>query len=637
MLNKKPVNYLNNKDILKEIHESKNSYCSYKDEIYNKYDLILECYNEENDSQNNLLERVTRLLSNDETINKAKENRVNRILQETNTKIDISEVNVTDLIFRVMTWDHIPVSPKQPRKINKKKTAKDLFEFEEDNLEEIFAELEDDTTKAEVDDMVHVKVNFPPFQHFKIDEFNNIVCVGKSHWKGDLETGEFSKDHGSITNKLAKMYIMLCEKYAMKFNWRGYCVDDQTEALTKRGWLNIDEINEDDYIMSYNNGQMSWSSIKSIYRGNFNGKLFKLTNRNVDMLITPNHKLVTTNGLKEVELLTETDRLILMGKEETSVTEKIYSDAFVELAGWIFTEGTYDIVKSKNFLKGISIYQNEGINAQRIRNSITGLGFKLYERPISEKCISFSFPRKDANQFYSLFPEKMPTMEFICSLTADQRKLLIDTMIEGDGWYRGKNRSYTQKNSKHLDIFEALCAMSGIRTKRGLFKEIISFGKLTNCYEVHLYSQRNNITRVENINMHGAKRTGVGTKSVGKGKKYHPNEPTINYKGRVWCPETEFGCFLARRNNHIYLTGNTYNDEMRSSAILQLTYVGLRFNEAKSQNPFAYYTAAITNSFCRVLNTEKKNQNIRDDILEINGLAPSWSRQGANGFDRFEE
>jgi len=66
---------------------------------------------------------------------------------------------------------------------------------------------------------------------------------------------------------------------------------------------------------------------------------------------------------------------------------------------------------------------------------------------------------------------------------------------------------------------------------------------------------------------------------------------------------------------------------MRNSAILQLTYVGLRFNEAKSANPFAYYTAAITNSFCRVLNTEKRNQNIRDDILEINGLNPSWSRQ----------
>jgi hypothetical protein len=73
--------------------------------------------------------------------------------------------------------------------------------------------------------------------------------------------------------------------------------------------------------------------------------------------------------------------------------------------------------------------------------------------------------------------------------------------------------------------------------------------------------------------------------------------------------------------------GYTYRDEMEASAILQLTYVGLRFNEAKSANPFAYYTAAITNSFRRVLNIEKRSQNIRDDILEVNGLSPSFSRQ----------
>ena len=77
--------------------------------------------------------------------------------------------------------------------------------------------------------------------------------------------------------------------------------------------------------------------------------------------------------------------------------------------------------------------------------------------------------------------------------------------------------------------------------------------------------------------------------------------------------------------------GYTYNDEMRSQALLQLTYVGLKFDESKSSNPFAYYTAAVTNSFTRVLNTEKRNQNIRDDILEMNGLNPSYTRQGMGG------
>jgi len=76
--------------------------------------------------------------------------------------------------------------------------------------------------------------------------------------------------------------------------------------------------------------------------------------------------------------------------------------------------------------------------------------------------------------------------------------------------------------------------------------------------------------------------------------------------------------------------GYSYNEEMRGQALLQLSQIGLQFDESKSQNPFAYYTAAITNSFTRILNLEKKNQNIRDDILEMNGLDPSWSRQNSS-------
>ena len=35
----------------------------------------------------------------------------------------------------------------------------------------------------------------------------------------------------------------------------------------------------------------------------------------------------------------------------------------------------------------------------------------------------------------------------------------------------------------------------------------------------------------------------------------------------------------------------------QGQAILQLAQIGLQFDESKSNNPFAYYTAAVTNSF----------------------------------------
>lgn len=220
---KKPVNYLNNKDILKEIHTSKSSYCSFTSPEYHQYDIIID--------YDQALEKNLEFSSREDVIQKAKENRAHRLSIESGEKEKISpdSINTTDLIFRVMTWDHIPISPKPQKKQPKKKQAKDFFEFEEDQADDLFVEI-DDNIDPEIDDMIHVRVNFPPFQHFKFDENNNLICVGKSHWVGDMKDGEFSKDHGQLTKKLAKMYLMLCDKYALRFNWRGYTYVDEMKA-----------------------------------------------------------------------------------------------------------------------------------------------------------------------------------------------------------------------------------------------------------------------------------------------------------------------------------------------------------------------------------------------------------------------
>ena len=71
---------------------------------------------------------------------------------------------------------------------------------------------------------------------------------------------------------------------------------------------------------------------------------------------------------------------------------------------------------------------------------------------------------------------------------------------------------------------------------------------------------------------------------------------------------------------------------MKSQALLQLSLVGLQFDESRSEtpNPFAYYNQTITNSFMRILNLEKKNQSIRDDMLIMAGSNPSYTRMVEN-------
>jgi hypothetical protein len=214
-------NYLNNKDILKEIHQSKNTYCAYTKPEYHQYDFIVD-YLDNSDLEANL-----EYASRPETIQAAKVARALRMDIEgglTKGTTDPATIPDTDLVFRVMTWDHIPLAPKAPKKVAKKKTAKDMFEFEEE--ENPFADLEA-AAPVKMDDLVHIRVNFPPFQHYTFNSMGSLVCVGKSHWEGDMKTGEFARDKGQITNTLARMYLKLCEKYGTKWNWRGYSYNDE--------------------------------------------------------------------------------------------------------------------------------------------------------------------------------------------------------------------------------------------------------------------------------------------------------------------------------------------------------------------------------------------------------------------------
>ena len=184
------VKYLNNRDLLAEIHRSKITFSSFTKPEYSQHDIILSN-----------LDKV-----NIRTIAEAKRNKAKRLGLEAfararlagDKKIKLAEctpdyktVAKTDLVIRIMTFDHIPLAPGRKK-----------------------------TTKTTADS--HDKVNFPPFQHWKFDDNDELICVGKSHWKGTVDKGHFSKDHGRITENLGKMFIKLSERYAQRSNWRGY-------------------------------------------------------------------------------------------------------------------------------------------------------------------------------------------------------------------------------------------------------------------------------------------------------------------------------------------------------------------------------------------------------------------------------
>ncbi len=199
MAQPKKVNYLNNKDILKEIHKSKMTYCYVADDQYANFDVILED-----------VKKINR-----NSIKVARENRASQVQsagyqaamalhdpkdyknkpKQKEFAIDPKSIDQEDLVFRVMDMEHIPLEPG--RKKNPRNEAE---------------------TRA--------KVNFPPFKHYAYIG-GEIKEVARSHWQGSLSNGEFCVDHGRITNKLGTMFLKLVERYSHRANWRGYTYVDE--------------------------------------------------------------------------------------------------------------------------------------------------------------------------------------------------------------------------------------------------------------------------------------------------------------------------------------------------------------------------------------------------------------------------
>jgi hypothetical protein len=222
-MNVPKIKYLTNKDLLKEIHLSKNTYCTFTKPEYHEYDLIIPN-----------LEKI-----NIRTIAEAKRNRASRMSKQAHEaaviaggkklpakefEVDYKKISKYDLVFRIMTFEHVPLAP------GRKKTLKNTADS-------------------------HEKVNFPPFQHWKFDDNDELILVGKSHWKGSFDKGSFNKEHGQMTNNLARMFLKLCERYATRGNVRGYTYNDEMKGqailqLTQIG-LQFDESKSDNPFAYY--------------------------------------------------------------------------------------------------------------------------------------------------------------------------------------------------------------------------------------------------------------------------------------------------------------------------------------------------------------------------------------------------
>jgi len=327
------------------------------------------------------------------------------------------------------------------------------------------------------------------------------------------------------------------------------CVDSKTKILTIDGWKNYKEIKWQSRIKiaTYNLSKkvIEYQAIDYLKQYDFEGELIKVGNRDLDILTTPNHRslVIKRSGKEEIvlaESLAYSDKIKVLAPVEYKVEYSV-GKKWAELIGWIISEGHY---KKGGY---IEIYQNIGENEKRI-------DYLLKEIPHSKNIKEREYKGKKRKQvtwfikkcafvdwIYRFIPRK-ELNKLLVSLPKNELNVLFKSLIAGDGNIRQDDRmQFIQKSKECVDWFEILAMRLGYHT-------LTTKRKDGNCYAVFL-------TKKKAIGIRGTN---------GKGKSIQK----VNHNGKVWCPKTPNGTWIAKRNGKIFITGNTFPEKLIIRPIL---------------------------------------------------------------------
>jgi hypothetical protein len=388
-----------------------------------------------------------------------------------------------------------------------------------------------------------------------------------------------------------------------------FCADEQTEILTQRGWITHHSLDTDDVVLALDpeTREISWEPVISVHRFNHDGPLTRWKSQKMDALTTANHRwLVETDrrrahrpempacpecgategkrgpfpnsdavrkhrarkhGIITKDAERGTRAAVFTGQPAFRTTEElaerydyiitgggtpacfaaapVYTDEFVELVGWVITEGHYQSSPEYQ-ARGVIVAQDNAANpayVERIR--ALAVHFKAGGATVSEygygddPGLHWYFGKGIDRVIRAAAPDKQVTPEFLCALTESQARLLFRTLIDGDGSRRAPRMSkglrrnggadtetWAQKDPGRINGFQMLAAMLGERT----WAHLRDGG---GCSDVAVHQD---------------------THCVGKTMPATQED----YAGVVWCPRTRTQTWLARRNGCTYWTGSTY-------------------------------------------------------------------------------
>lgn len=384
------------------------------------------------------------------------------------------------------------------------------------------------------------------------------ACLGDvwDNWVGRLQRLFAEQSINAVETRA------LVEHWAQMVHWLFFvlgnhdCLDEQTECLTKRGWVHHSDIRDDDEVLSLNTqtGEAEWHPIlMKVVRPNTD-RMVTIKGQPVDMTVTPNHRILVQkkgsrgwSGWEYVQAAEMPGRFRIPVSGRTSVSSSTLTDDQIRFAAWVLTDGHIEKGKKETHASSFSIYQSK--DSTDIEALLDRLGFAystyIRERDVNEICgrelVSVCKPQKQfrvlaqhSSEIQKLLPEKGVLPEWVFDLDDRQFDILLDTLLAGDGCWDGAR----PKEKTCGVLYGTHAFLSSVQAAA------VAHGWRAYISEYRSGEYRLNLTKTESWEADRLK-------SVGE-------EQAADI---VWCLTVPLTNFMVRRNGKAYFTGNCWNDK----------------------------------------------------------------------------
>lgn len=376
----------------------------------------------------------------------------------------------------------------------------------------------------------------------------------------------FWENIGAATRKAGKYVCPISGRVrryrgGFKRNETINCLDAETEALTLRGWVRGFDLRRDDTLLTKNaeTGRLEWQQMTDLRLfPHHEGRLVEFRSKSFSAVSTPDHRWLVYDRRRKTNVCRVTDELNQagfdtihrVGDDHLPHTNNTYSLDFIELVGWALTDGHFKTLPRKRTegRHAVTIMQSRFGNPSKVKriNALIARNRLKVWRGVGSKARrsadSWVLDAELSATLMKMFPGRKLTPSFIASLSREQARRLVEVMLLGDG-NRGTKTSFTASTREKAELFQMLCVVAGYATSLHERRMVGRVGRSVHVQAEGITTKRPYFTVTILRRTH--------TQVLKKQRR------EFTGKVPVWCPIVPNTYFVARREGHVFITGNT--------------------------------------------------------------------------------